>query len=124
MEPYKISPHSIITVINIILLTFNYHPAATYFCNELLCTEETASYNNPCQAPRNCSTIGFRTFLDPGKCNCCEYCFDYLEEDDPCDEISPQKPIEMCGPHLTCTRGKKSSDPTTCQRSDFFLPAN
>lgn len=111
-------PTSVVTTL--ILVTCWCHTATTYYCNKQFCSVETAGYNNPCER-QNCSTIGFRQFLDPGKCNCCQYCFHYLKLNDTCDKVSPQKPSEMCGPHLTCEEGEKPSDPATCQKSSKFL---
>lgn len=62
-----------------------------FYCSDTICEEELRQ--RPCPERRNCSTIGFRTFLDPSQCNCCQYCFDYLQENDTCSLNSPQKPI-------------------------------
>lgn len=90
----------------------------TFYCSEEFCTETTRL--SPCPAKRNCSTIGFRTFLDPSRCNCCDYCFDYLKENDTCTTVSIQKPLEMCGPFLECKEAEKETDPSTCKRSITF----
>lgn len=86
-----------------------------FYCSDEFCVEELRA--RPCPAKRNCSTVGFRTFLDPSPCNCCPYCFDYLKENDTCSLNSPQKPIEMCGPYLSCEPAPREEDPATCQLS-------
>lgn len=68
-------------------------------CNRAYCD----SPDGPtCQPSKECSTIGHRTFLSPSICNCCSYCFDYLEEGAACRPTSSQLPNEMCGPLLEC----------------------
>jgi hypothetical protein len=102
----------------VLLCTLSVHSQDTtgfFHCSEEFCTEVRRL--NPCPETRNCSTTGFRTFLDPSECNCCNYCFDYLVEDDTCSPSSPQKPVEMCGPFLTCHETDNPSEPSTCKTS-------
>lgn len=63
-----------------------------FYCSDLFCENRLREF--PCPAKRNCSSVGFRTFLDPSECNCCDYCFDYLNENDTCSLTSPQKVSE------------------------------
>ncbi|CAL8143252.1 unnamed protein product [Orchesella dallaii] len=86
----------------IVTLFACHHEVFSFYCTDSYCAEQTSEYMFPCPEARNCTNMGYRTFLDPDVCNCCEYCFEYLKENDTCTTMSEQKPTEMCGPHLTC----------------------
>lgn len=115
---FDFSPFSLIGVFSTLLCLTSFNDVAfSFYCTESFCAEQTAPYNSPCQPVSNCTKIGFRKFLDPDTCNCCNYCFDYLEENDICETLTPTKPTKMCGPHLKCEIGERDTDPATCQKS-------
>lgn len=92
--------------------------AYAFYCTESFCEEYTASYSKPCPAiTNNCTKTGYRKYLDPEVCNCCEYCFDYLKEGDDCTAASHEKPLEMCGPQLMCVLENIESDKGKCHKS-------
>jgi len=92
----------------------------SFHCSTEFCVEKTRLAPCPDEV-RNCTTTGFRTFLDPSECNCCSYCFDYLKEDDICSPSTNQKPVEMCGPFLTCIPSTSPTLPSVCKTSEMTL---
>lgn len=95
----------------------------SFYCTESFCEEYTASYNKPCpKITNNCTKTGYRKYLDPEICNCCEYCFDYLKEGDTCTTASHEKPLAMCGPQLRCVLQNAESEDGKCQKSISHLP--
>jgi hypothetical protein len=81
-------------------------------CNAAYCEDNQIT----CTTPRNCTTVGFRTFLSPKICNCCEYCYDYLKEDGNCKTSSQNLPSDMCGPKLQC---EEVNDEQKCVPSKY-----
>lgn len=105
--------------IKIILLILTLtNVSVCFYCTEKFCEDQTAPWATPCPDVRNCTKIGYRTFLDPSPCNCCEYCFDYLKENDTCEISTHQKPTEMCGPHLKCVTQRTESQEAKCEKSN------
>lgn len=68
-------------------------------CNPQWC--EDAQIECP-EKRLNCTKIGFRQMKSPERCNCCEYCFDYLEENQHCTMNEFSAPEHLCGPYLQC----------------------
>ncbi|RZC36525.1 uncharacterized protein BDFB_010688, partial [Asbolus verrucosus] len=67
---------------------------------------------NPCkELPDNCkiqnSTYNGIILPSPDPCNCCEYCLEYLSENDYCvvGGAGSMVPDSICGPGLTCVNG-------------------
>jgi len=88
-------------------------------CNEAYCVDPSNPPPN-CPTEWNCTTIGYRQFLYPVACNCCPYCFDYLEDGDSCQKTSQGVPRRMCGPMLMCVdRGEQQTCGT--RESSFFI---
>lgn len=90
---------------------------STHPNNKFDCTPEFCDIHlelNPCPQVRNCSTAGYRDFLFPGPCNCCPYCYDYLEEGKSCRKTEYTMLTEICGPYLECAGPDENE---TCEPS-------